>query len=597
MGTITEDSIARHIQALSRHDRLVGTVARGNLQQLDIDSRTSLFVISILGEFKRGKSTLINALLGEDLLPRDVTPTTAAISIIRFSAEPTLKIHWTDGREETRLLKSDTLVEFTATADFDPDSVDYLEIGIKSEFLRDGIVIVDTPGVDDLNQHRSEVACRFVPRSDAVIFVLSATAPVRKSEMEFLDSSILEAGLDRILFVANFADAVDDELDQVIERISRRLAPALGSRMPKVLPFSATNALRASLTGDQAACSSSGLPELLSGIGELADFSSRESVRQRRFLHRLRISTSEFRADIEQALLLANQDVATLQAELATIDAAIAKKGERKQRLDSWLEDRRAEILAMVRKSLRHFQDEVSDHIIETVEDYKATDFKFFIEEKVPQRIKKFCKVWIEGHTGPMNTLLNQLDSRIIAALSEEFESHIPRLRTERSLKFDGSETLHLNTEDISTAPQRAGLLAGGAAAAMLLLHASVFVPIIGMAVLPFLMKGMTDQQLKVAKEKLRPSLEEALDLTLTGFADRIVATISADIDTLRMTAEERYDQLMSELRDRISSHLKDRTTSSEKSRDKAIDMKTAMQELSDLATQIEIELKALDQE
>ena len=110
-------------------------------------------------------------------------------------------------------------------------------------------------------------------------------------------------------------------------------------------------------------------------------------------------------------------------------------------------------------------------------------------------------------------------------------------------------------------------------------------------------MKGMTDQQLKVAKEKLRPSLEEALDLTLTGFADRIVATISADIDTLRMTAEERYDQLMSELRDRISSHLKDRTTSSEKSRDKAIDMKTAMQELSDLATQIEIELKALDQE
>lgn len=596
MGTIIEDSIARHIQTLSRHDRLVGNVARGNLRQLDVDSRASLFVISILGEFKRGKSTLINALLGEDLLPRDVTPTTAAISIIRFSAEPTLKIHWTDGREETRLLKSETLEDFTATAEFDPDTVDYLEIGVNSELLRDGIVLVDTPGVDDLNQHRSEVACRFVPRSDAVIFVLSAATPVRQSETEFIDSSILEAGLDRILFVANFADSVDDELDQVIERISKRLAQALGSRTPKVIPFSATNALRARLAEDQAACTSSGLPELLSGIGELADFSSRESVRQRRLLHRLGMSTNEFRADIEQALHLANQDVATLQAELATIDAAIATKGERKQRLDLWLEDRRAEILAMVRKSLRHFQDEVSDHIIETVEDYKATDFKVYIEEKVPQRIKKFCKVWIEGHTGPMNTLLDQLDARIITALGEEFESHIPRLRAQRPLKFDGSNALHLHTSDISKAPQRAGLLAGGAAAVMLLLHASVFVPIIGMAALPFLMKGMTDQQLKVAKEKLRPSLEESLERTLTGFGDRVLTTISADIDTLRTTAEERYDQLMSELRDRISSHLKDRNELSEKSRDTAIVLTNALQELSEVANQIETDLQTLVQ-
>jgi hypothetical protein len=596
MGTITKDSIERYIQALSRLDTLVGSVARGNLQQLDIDSRTSLFVISILGEFKRGKSTLINALIGEDLLPRDVTPTTAAISIIRFSPEPTLKIYWTDGREETRPLKSDTLENFTATAEFDPDSVDYLEVGIKSELLRDGIVLVDTPGVDDLNHHRSEIACRFVPRSDAVIFVLSAAAPVRKSEMEFLESSILEAGLDRVLFVANFADTVDDELDQVMERISKRLTPVLGSRTPKVIPFTATNALQATIAGDQAACTESGLPELLRGIGQLADFSSRENTRHRRLLHRLRISTIEFQADIEQALLLANQDVATLQADLATIDAAIATKGERKQRLDAWLEDRRAEILAMVRKSLRHFQDEVSDHIIETVEDYKATDFKVYIEEKVPLRIKRFCKVWIEGHTGPMNTLLNQLDARIVAALGEEFESHVPRLRAERALKFDGSDTLNLQTADISTAPQRAGLLAGGVATAMLLLHASVFVPIIGMAALPFLMREMTDQQLKSAKEKLRPSLEESLDRTLTDFGDRVVLTVSADIDTLRTTAEERYDQLISELRDRISSHLKDRTASSEKSRVVGIDLTTAMQGLSELANQIETDLQILEQ-
>ena len=105
------------------------------LDLLEVDAASQTFIVTVLGEFKRGKSTLLNALLAQDLLPHDVTPTTAAICVLRYSNERSLVVHWADGREETRELSKDSLETFTAEADFDPERLDYLEIGLPSDLL------------------------------------------------------------------------------------------------------------------------------------------------------------------------------------------------------------------------------------------------------------------------------------------------------------------------------------------------------------------------------------------------------------------------------------------------------------------------------
>jgi len=588
MGGITaESTFSDALRVLFQYEHLAGHAARQTLRQLDADARTNLFVISVLGEFKRGKSTLINALLGQDLLPRDVTPMTAAICVLRYAPDPVLIVHWSDGTEETKSLEASSLQQFTAAADFDPDTVDYLEVGVNSEILKNGFVLVDTPGVDDLNHHRSEIACRFVPRSDAIIFVLSVASPVRKSEIEFLDTTILEAGLDHILFVANFADTADEDIETMLTQISRRLTPVLGTRQAKVIPLSASVGLQAAMSGDSERQSSSGLAALRQALMELAGEVSRAEVRHRRLLHRALGCTKMFVSDVQQEIALADRDIQSLQNDLATIEAAIASKHERRARINPWLEDRRAEILAMVQKSLRHFQEELAGSVIETVEDYKGTDFKDFIENKVPRYINKACKTWIEQHVGQINTLLNTLDRRLIAALGAEFEAHVPQLRSHGGLVLNSVDMVGLSAEDVSTAPQRAGLLAGGAAAALLVLHASLFVPIIGMAAFPFLVRGMTEFQLRSAKEKIRQPLRDALDQTLTKFEERVLGAVSADIDTLRRTAEDRYDMLMTELRDRVASHIQEKALSQEKTKGKMAELQNALQHLSASAERI----------
>jgi hypothetical protein len=154
---------------------------------------------------------------------------------LRYDEERSFKVHRPNGATECMELSPAALSEFVVGDGFDVASVEYLEIGLPAPILRDRVVLVDTPGVSDLNQQRADITYRFIPRADAVVFMLDATSPVRKSEKEFFESSVLTNGLDQIAFVANFADMLDGEdVGQVKEMIRRRLGTALSLPDPCV---------------------------------------------------------------------------------------------------------------------------------------------------------------------------------------------------------------------------------------------------------------------------------------------------------------------------------------------------------------------------
>jgi predicted GTPase len=134
--------------------------------------------VVVVGEFNRGKSTLVNAFLGEAILPCDVVPTTANIHKIRYSDNPKLKVYGRNGRVEEEAMTARQLRAFAAGNDLNADDVEFLELGLPLPQL-EGLCIVDTPGVNDLNAHRCEVTYSFVPRADAVVFLLDARSPVR----------------------------------------------------------------------------------------------------------------------------------------------------------------------------------------------------------------------------------------------------------------------------------------------------------------------------------------------------------------------------------------------------------------------------------
>jgi GTP-binding protein EngB required for normal cell division len=211
------------------------------------------FHLVVLGEFNHGKSTFVNALLGSDILPTGITPTTASINHVVFAQQPTARVVLTSG--ESKYLDPQQLKEWVTVAGGHAGEVAYVEVGYPSRLLENHVVLVDTPGVNDLNEQRAEVTYGYVPRADAVVFLLDAGQALKDSEREFLRSRVLESARDRLIFVLGKMDMLSsDERIAVIDYVKGGLSQMMPE--PVVYPLSAKDWAKSS---DAA----SGMPELL----------------------------------------------------------------------------------------------------------------------------------------------------------------------------------------------------------------------------------------------------------------------------------------------------------------------------------------------
>jgi GTP-binding protein EngB required for normal cell division len=211
------------------------------------------FHLVVLGEFNHGKSTFVNALLGADILPTGITPTTASINHVVWAPTPTARVVLITG--ESKFLEPSQLKEWVTVAGGHASEVAFVELGYPSPLLTNQVVLVDTPGVNDLNEQRAEVTYGYVPRADAVVFLLDAGQALKDSEREFLRSRVLESARDRLIFVLGKMDMLSaDERVAVLDYVTTGLA----SMMPEPVVF-ALSARDWAKTKDPA----SGMPELM----------------------------------------------------------------------------------------------------------------------------------------------------------------------------------------------------------------------------------------------------------------------------------------------------------------------------------------------
>ena len=211
------------------------------------------FHLVVLGEFNHGKSTFVNALLGSDILPTGITPTTASINHVVYAPHPSASVMLSNG--ESKQLDPHQLKEWVTVAGGRAGEVAYVELGYPSELLTNNVVLVDTPGVNDLNEQRAEVTYGYVPRADAVVFLLDAGQALKDSEREFLRSRVLESARDRLIFVLGKMDMLSkDEQVAVVEYVRAGLSRITPE--PVVFPLSAKDWAK---TKDP----DSGMPELM----------------------------------------------------------------------------------------------------------------------------------------------------------------------------------------------------------------------------------------------------------------------------------------------------------------------------------------------
>jgi small GTP-binding protein len=363
------------------------------------------FHLVVVGEFNHGKSTFVNALLGQSVLATGVTPTTAAIHHLKWAEKPEATVVYTSGKREP--VDFETTRSFAVGGGSDPRDVDFLEIGFPSPLLEERILLVDTPGVNDLSLQRADITYSYIPRADAVLFLLDAGQILKESERVFLEEKLLRASRDKIVFVITKWDLLSgDERSEALGYARNQLAKLV--KEPLVFPVSA----EAALGGRR---EESGLEPLLehltrflaeergrilldNALGEglaIADLLGKGLDARRRSL--------AMRGDeLDRRIALLEQDLA-------------GKAGTIEQRRVKIREEVRG-IRVGAKKDLERFVDDVNRQLPNVIASAKSGDLKHYL----PAFLEDTVKTWADAESKEIAAALEAVAERTIALVRED---------------------------------------------------------------------------------------------------------------------------------------------------------------------------------
>lgn len=328
------DNIHQHIVRLASAVSLLRTIT----QRLELDYKSELddlerlvtghrYTVAVIGEFNKGKSTFINALLEADVLPAAIKPCSATLNRITFGWEPGAAVIM---RGDTPLEERTHTIPLKQLSDYvtklNPDAkrmsaqIEEAVIKYRTPFCRDNVDIYDTPGLND-DPTMTSVTMSIVPRINAAILIIHSDIPFSNSERRILEK-LLDTGLKQIIFVVTAIDQVEDEEDRqrIVEGVRCRVKQAVNQYVlenhgidtaegqelltlfhsPQVFGISGYQALQARIQHNLVLEEESGFPLLVAGLRDL--LARKDGIETLRYLgHRV---TQTARSVLQQITVL-----------------------------------------------------------------------------------------------------------------------------------------------------------------------------------------------------------------------------------------------------------------------------------------------------
>jgi GTPase Era involved in 16S rRNA processing/S-ribosylhomocysteine lyase LuxS involved in autoinducer biosynthesis len=277
-------------------------------QKLD----TNRFYLAVLGQFKRGKTTLINALLGYELLPTSIIPLTSIITIIQYGESLKVIVLFNDGSITEIPLKDLSLYITEQGNPKNQKNVKHVEISYPSDFLKDGLLLIDTPGVGSVYENNTDTTYSFLPKVDAAIFLVTVDPPISQSELTFLQD--IKQDIGAVFIILNKIDYVrEKEQAEALIFTQRIIQEQLAGETIPIYPMSAKLALEGKLNQDDIRYHSSRLPEFQQAISQ---FLMQEKGRL--LLHSAVQNSLRLIAQMNLAIELEKKAITTPVAELDT---------------------------------------------------------------------------------------------------------------------------------------------------------------------------------------------------------------------------------------------------------------------------------------
>jgi small GTP-binding protein len=528
------DAVVTALRGLGEIANALGTktlrerVDRSLVRKLEEDR----FHLVVVGEFNHGKTTFVNALLGEHVLPVGVTPTTAAIHHIRWAERPEAVVVSTSA--ERTPIPFEEAKRFAVGGGAATENVDYLEIGYPAPLLRERILLVDTPGVNDLSLQRADITYSYIPRADAVLFLLDAGQILKESERVFLNDKLLKASRDKIVFVIAKWDLLSpDEQREALAYATNHLSTLV--KEPVVLPISAETAL----SGNRGA---SGLPEL---IAHLTRFLAEERGR-------ILLDNALGEGLLVSQLLSKGIDARrrSLQMKTEEIERRIAALEKDLAGHSGTIEQRRVQIredIASIktgaRKDLDRFVDDVCRQLPNVIDSAKAQDLKHYL----PSFLEDAFKQWAEEETKEIAMQLEQLAEKTVALVREDARDSARRVAA-----VLGSDVRRLDVQ-VDTIRYDVGVVAlmfGGVALMAINLMAGGLLAVAGPAIFAMFARGKIHEELKKRANELAPEVLRETAKKVAPKLNELIDEFTQKLDAWVVSAgEELHREVVEVLR------------------------------------------------
>lgn len=214
------------------------------------------FSIVVVGEFSAGKSTFLNALMGENMLPSFSTETTATLNFLRHKDKAPNNevglVYYSDGTEqEIPDCRKETISKYVSTrSDIKVASdVEHLDLFLESKFLEGNVTLIDSPGLNGIKEGHANITANQIKKSSAGIYLFRANQPGTETDFKFL--SKLKDNLDNIFFVLNKIDDINEAEGETVETIVESLKENYKeffkneTQIPEIWPLAAMPALEA----------------------------------------------------------------------------------------------------------------------------------------------------------------------------------------------------------------------------------------------------------------------------------------------------------------------------------------------------------------
>ena len=399
--------------------------------------RKSAFRLAVVGEFKVGKSTMVNALIQNEVVPIGRRPTTATVAKIRYgeperfrvtylpqfrAQNPTFTQETTDLLESLKPYISDPAVDneeqtglISGEIKSLSEKIQEVEIWCKSEFLRDReIELIDTPGLGSSFPEHRTVTYSIVPEVDATIFLFSTEDGIGQSELEFL--SYVREYVHRVFFVMSKSDYASGEQDIIDQSNYNKKVLEKKAQLfiDNIYPVSA----RALMEGN---LDNSGFEPMIEALDQFI-LRAGGVARLEAPIHFVHYTLDRITMAIDNDMHLANQKLQNVRDERNRLESEASRIEARKRELMRYVSDTVADMVLDATDGIDHLPAQIQIQIEKQIDTFGIKHL-MRADRILPEKIKEVAQEWLTSREKRFSSKARRLEQRIVDDLHDILET------------------------------------------------------------------------------------------------------------------------------------------------------------------------------